>query len=342
MRNTMFVPANVASELANIGGDQQLTSPPTDGVRTNPLASLSPLGAVRVPDDASSAADAQSIRSTRSLSSLGTSALRHPELTQPGLNGSIIETISATLAHGEVTKVTAVGEIALVYNGEHGVESESLRLDNFQVLEKVAPNPGFINQIEGRPGEYTVNLPSISQQQVGFKYQIHLDDSNLASYAPVILTPIWKVEPLQTSVILNYAFNPAFASEKRAAYLSNAVVMISIENAKASACQSKPTGTFSREKGLIYWRLGDVQLEAESATGKLLARFTTDAEAAPGTVEARWEIAGEHAAGVGSGLGLSHGAAVTKDESNPFADEGAAYKEVPVQRKLMSGKYVAS
>jgi F-BAR domain only protein len=332
----------VASDLANLS-DPSITSPPTDGVRTNPMSSLSPLGGGKA-EDSQNAADAQSIRSSRSQSSMGAVATRHPEMTAPGLNASIAEIVSATLSSGQVTKVTTLGEIALIHNGHEGAaESETLRLDNFQVLEKVAPNLNFITPIEGKPGEYTVALPTLSHMDLGFKYQVHLDETNLAAYAPVLLTPMWKVEPTQTSVILNYAFNPAFASEKRAAFLQNAVVSISVENAKASACQSKPSGVFSKEKGMIYWRLGDVHLEEGTGSGKLLARFTTETEGKAGTIEARWEISGDNAAGVGSGLGLSVGTSGKDKEANPFEeDEGSTYKELPVQRKLISGKYVAT
>ena len=128
--------------------------------------------------------------------------------------------------------------------------------------------------------------------------------------------------------------------------MQNVVVMISVENAKATSCMSKPVGHFSRDKNLIYWRLGDITLDGYAeGPSKLLARFTTEAEAKPGTVEARWEISGENAVGLGSGLGVR----VVRDEGmDPFADDSVTgttnglHKEVPVTRKLVSGKYVAN
>jgi len=94
--------------------------------------------------------------------------------------------------------------------------------------------------------------------------------------------------------------------------------------------------------------LGDITLDGYAAgPQKLLARFSTDSEAKPGNVEMRWEISGEHAEGLGSGLSLSQS---SREEggSDPFADEGTvsastgAWKEVPVTRKIASGKYMAS
>jgi hypothetical protein len=295
--------------------------------------------------------DSQSIRSSHSLSSLSQSAIKHPELHQPGLNASIIETVSATFGGGEVVKSVVIGEVALAYNGSlEESKSEVIRLENFPVLEKVAPNPSFIEQAAGKSGEYTVNLSQIARTSLAFKYQVHLEESALASHAPVILSPVWKVEPTQTSVILNYSFNTAFASPQRSVTLQNVAVIINIENTKAVTCLSKPQGNFSREKNLIYWRLGDITIDAYAeAPRKLLARFTTEGEAKPGIVEARWEISGEHASGLGSGLGVSQKGKGREDGSDPFADESISmagvgsgvYKEVPVVRKLMSGKYIA-
>ena len=202
-----------------------------------------------------------------------------------------------------------------------------------------------------RSGEYHVNLAQIPRTSVAFKYQVHLEESNLAAHAPVVLIPTWKIEPTQASVIISYTFNPAFASAaKRSVSLANVVVVVGIEGTKAVSCQSRPVGNFSKDKSLIYWRLGDITLDAYAeAPQKLLARFVTEAEAKPGNVEVRWEINGEHAAGLGSGLSLSLSQASSGKEegTDPFADESAAvsangvYKEVPMSRKILSGKYVA-
>lgn len=110
---------------------------------------------------------------------------------------------------------------------------------------------------------------------------------------------------------------------------------------------SKPAGTFYKERSLIVWRLGDITLDGYAAgPQKLIARFNTDAEAKPGNVEMRWEISGDSASSLGSGLSISQS---SREEggSDPFADEGHAstaamsWKEVPVTRKIMSGKYTA-
>ena len=342
MRNTIFVPNSTTDTMPGLPG-----LPPVES--TNLPAS--PFMGIRKSSTEERTGDNQSIRSGHSLSSLGVGVPKHPEMSQAGLNASMIETVSTSFQNGEVIKAMVVGEIALVHNGDKPTSTtEAIRLENFPVLYKVAPNPLFVTQIPDRSDEYTVDFSQIPKAQIAFKYQIHLEDNALASYSPVVLKPNWKVEPKQISVILNYEFNHDFHSERMSITLQNVVLVINVENAKALSCQSKPVGTFSKERNMIYWRLGEVTLErfAES-TPRLLARFTTEGEAKPGNVEARWEVVGERAAGLGSSLGISQ-ASAPKEEgtgNDPFADEGttagnfSSHKEVATVRKLTSGTYIA-
>lgn len=269
----------------------------------------------------------------------------------PGLNASIIETVSAWFGGGQLTKAVVIGELALAHNGlEDSNKMLSIRLENFAVLEKVAPNPSFIAAIPTKSGEYTVDNSQIARSSLAFKYQVHLEESGMAAYVPLILTPSWKIEKQQASVIINFRPNPAFLGASTAV-LQNVVIMVALEGARAQSCQSKPSGHFARERSLVYWKLGEVNLEPGGMPSRLLARFSTESEGRAGGVEARWDMAGVQAAGTGSGLGLSvflPTATTAKEEGlDPFADEshgasGGGYKAIAVMRKLVSGKYVAT
>ena len=343
VRNTMFVPNPPTSEPLAATESPAIPGSPFGAARTASLPMADHHGS-----------DSQSIRSGHSASNLANTGIKHPEMHQVGLNASIVETVSAWFSSGQVTKAVVIGELALAHNlGENlgPSDSQNIRLENFPVLEKVAPNPSFIMQIPSKSGEYNVGLPRIHGTAVAFKYQVHLDEAHLTAHVPVILTPSWKIEPNQASVILSYALNPSFTSaSKRRVLLRNVMVIIAIEGTKASACQSKPAGTFSRDKSLIYWKLGDLTLDGYPETPhKLLARFATESEAKPGNIEARWEISGEDAMGLGSGLSLSQLSNRREEGSDPFADEsamsatsttGGTWQEVPVVRKLVSGKYL--
>ncbi|KAL9124833.1 MAG: hypothetical protein Q9217_005885 [Psora testacea] len=349
VRNTVFVPSGQSLESAGLGGGS-LGGSPTPAAPAFNVANTPP-----IPNEAYRGSDAQSIRSAHSMSSTANAVITHPQMHQPGLNASIVETVSATFLQGQVTKAIVIGELALQYNAVDNViapRSENIRLENFPVLEKVAPNPTFITHQPSTSGEYSVNLSTATRPTVAFKYQVHLDDSSLAAYAPMTLTPTWKIEPTQASVILTYTFNPTFVSpSQRSVSLENVVIFIHVESTKANGCQSKPTGIFSKEKSLIYWKLGDITLDGYAeAPQKLLARFSTESEAKPGNVEVRWEISGEQAAGLGSGLGVSRmgGAKEESGGNDPFADEGTLahtssnWKEMPLTRRIVSGKYIAS
>ena len=340
VRNTIFVPNPSTPESVPI---PEISLPP-----------MSPMNkAIQITDE-HRGSDTHSITSSHSIGSLTSNPIKHPHLEQPGLNASIIETVNASFSAGQIIKSVVTGEVALAYNGTKSTpmsEIDSIRLGNFAVLEKVAPNPQFITQMPSRSGEYKVSLSQLASTTVAFKYQVHLEDANQSTYAPITLTPNWKVEPKQTLVKLYYSFNPGFASEiSRSVTLQNVFVALNIENSRALSCHSRPVGHFSKEKSLIYWKLGDLVLSADDqGPQELLARFTTEAEAKPGSVEARWEIIGEAATALGSGLSVSQGSGTKEDgSSDPFADESVAapssaavYKDVPTVRKMLSGKYMA-
>lgn len=286
--------------------------------------------------------------------------MKHPDMHEPGLNASLVETVSAWFEQGNITKALVIGQVALAFNpmdlssGPFGMEN--IRLDNFPVLEKVAPNPTFVEQVADNGGVYTVDLSRITKTSVAFHYQVHLDSENLASFAPMVLSPVWKTEATQTSVLLNYGLNPRFdIGEATSLTLHNVVLVLRLEpGSKATSCQSKPAGTFSREKALIYWRLGDVTFQRDQSPQTMRVRFFTDGEARAGNSEARWELSGAQSLGLGSGLAVSQsvpGSSKTEEkEADPFADaeESAArtgspttsWKAVASVKRITSGTYL--
>ncbi|KAH0309118.1 hypothetical protein KCU71_g8508, partial [Aureobasidium melanogenum] len=288
--------------------------------------------------------DAGSIRSGRSLSSSQSQTNKHPDLHEPGLNSSIIETVSAWFEQGQLTRSVTIGEIALAYNPTNFTSPfghENIRVDGFSSLEKVAPNPAFLTAASEQSGEYSVNLGGISKTAVAFKYQV---SNPGATAAPLLLTPAWKIEPTQTSAILSYSLNPAFTlpAGQTSVTLQNVVLMLYLDpTSKATTCLSKPVGNFDKTKNLIYWQLGNITLS--STPGKLLARFQTpEGEAKPGHIEAKWEVVG---ADLGTGLGIS--VKEEAKEADPFADEslataeGGNWKRVAEVRRVVSGVYQA-
>jgi len=360
----MFIPSPTPEPIEGLP-----SSPPLTPIKFTPKSSA-------VTSEAGS--DTQSIRSSRSVTSLASSPVRHPELMETGLSASLIESVSMSFEAGAPTKTLVTGEIAVAYNPTEPVPSdqpapmELVRMENFSVLEKVAPNPAFISSVPDRAGEYTMSLVNIHKTSVAFKYQVHIDDANVAIFAPIIATPVWRLEPHQSSVIIHWKPNTGFRRLNGATgpfTMKNVIFTAGIEGAPATTCQSKPVGTFSRERGRLAWKLGDVLIDpaaGDEGAKKLVARFLTEGQARATPVDMRWEISGEDANTAGSGLTLSFfeksekpetaaaaAAAVEAEEADPFADEGGEaksvagpdeegiWKVVNTARKVMGGKYVA-
>jgi hypothetical protein len=326
--------------------------PPTQPLKPTPRSTL-------VADE-TNASDTHSIRSGRSLSSNVSNTIRHPEMSVTGLNASIVETVSAWFEAGTCTRAIQGGEIALVYNSDDAelTGTETIRFEHFDLLEKVAPNPLFIDPVAGKPGNYNVHLSHIARTAVAFKYQTLLDPARASVFAPLRLAPAWKVEANQTLVMLSYSLNPAFAAKlpesATSITLSNVIIIVNLDpgEGKILRCQAAGGGTYSRERNLVYWRLNEVTLQRDGPAQALRARFFTDGQATPGNAEARWELIGDQISALGSGIALSRlegpETAFETTEDDPFADESGAvtptvtWKEVEIVRKLRSGTYVGS
>lgn len=373
VRNTVFVPDQPS-------GQSDLPSQPADV--TIPTSPIPPAKHAMSPSmaDERAMSDTTSIRSGHALNSLS-GAVVHPELADPGLNASIIETVSAWFSEGAVTKSFVVGELALAHNSIPNIGSTRIRLDNFQVLEKVAANPHFVSELpaqdqsqaEDRRGEYDIQLSGITRPApiVAFKYQVHMDQTNASAYCPVIFRPVWNLEEYQASAIVFYTLNPAFTSTVPvdSLVLKNLVLTVNLDTtpeedesnttqprevAHATGAVMHPnTGaSFRRKTSAVTWKLPELEIKPGS-DDKFLVRFsTTTPGPRKGKFEGRFELP---TAQTGARLGIS---AVTDTpetpqegaSSDPFADGQTAdeqhpsaveWKEVPTVRKLVAGKYVS-
>ncbi|KAF7506121.1 hypothetical protein GJ744_012185 [Endocarpon pusillum] len=384
VRNTIFVPnpePRLSENEISPGSEAGLASATavnaaetvTVGTAASSYAdstTASPIKAPALLPEERNMSDTTSVHSAQSLGTL----VHHPEMHEPGLNSSIVETVSTWFSDGTVNKSFVVGEVALAYNSSESTsDTELIRLDNFQVLEKIAPNPGFVSAAasekgkekavsEEGAGQYSVMLSAIKRPTpvVAFKYQLHLDPSNPSVYSPVLITPAWQIQDTQVSVIVMYTLNPAFVlsanktqSSTISITLKNVTLSITLDPSadagKATSAMMAPQigAAFKRKQGLVVWKLPELVVSSEQQ--KLLARFvTTGSKARPGHIEARWELPGT----TGSRLGVSLLAGAEKSReftADPFADDGTApaspaqvWKEVHTARSLVSGRYSAS
>lgn len=130
VRNTIYVPPPSLPEPELTNENPFPTSP------SLPSQSSKPTTVAALTSEASIAAtsDTQSIRSANSLVSLA--HLKHPEMHQPGLNASVIETVSATFEDGTVKSAKVHGEIAFAYHatGDAPQGKSSFRSADFKML----------------------------------------------------------------------------------------------------------------------------------------------------------------------------------------------------------------
>ena len=352
VRNTVFVPNPEPNETSNgIPGGLSPSSLPSAGASLVAVGPTSPSVASPIkrpgviPEDRAS--DANSIHSSHTLSSIG-GHFAHPDLHEPGLNASVVETVSTWFTDGAVSKSFAVGEIALAYNpiGSGETQSnETIRLDNFQVLEKVAANPSFVTSnasdkgkgpagsSEEEAGEYSLNLAAITKSTptIGFKYQLHLEPEHPSIYSPILLTPAWQIQDTQTSVIIAYSLNPVFdfssSTPLSSLTLRNFALTVSLdlsggESVKAtSALMAPQTGaTFKRKQSAVVWKLPELNVTSEPQ--RLLARFiTTGGPARQGHIEAKWELQGRTGSGLGISVLIGQSQDASTTDTDPFADE---------------------
>lgn len=357
VRNTIYVPAPVSEGSA---AEHPTPFPPS-------LHGLSskPAGVATLASEASVAgtSDTQSIRSGNSLSSIV--HVKHPEMHEPGLNSSVMETVSATFEDGEVKTVKVNGEIAFSYNPTDASNLSShlpIRINNFSALEVIGPNRIFVtNDTPDRLDQFNLDVSHLHKTSIGFSYRLHLDPTTpAAEHVPILLNPAWKPQGDKLGFVLQYKLNPAFplAHAGAAVSLHNLVLFATYEG-KASGAQTKPAGTHLKDKHLVYWRLGDVTLAPGPDWHKLVARITGDhgVEPKPGFVEARWEVAlppdadGDGAAKVSvSRFEEPKGKDVELSEDDPFADDDTPaaapadegrWVDVPAVRRLVSGKFEA-
>lgn len=139
VRTTVYMPIQNSFDSAGL----ENAVPPSPGIATGRAAALAALSSGE--HGAQSVSDTTSIRSGHSL--VNNVAAKHAEMHQPGLNASVVETVSATLENGLVKTTKINGEIALIHNQKEEDSSSPVPLSMFIwcsstfTLTKQAPKP---------------------------------------------------------------------------------------------------------------------------------------------------------------------------------------------------------
>ncbi|KAF4948619.1 hypothetical protein FGADI_9523 [Fusarium gaditjirri] len=348
VRHTMYVPP---PNLPESGTDSSLSARPTSPSFAQSLSKGSAVAALASEASIAGTSDTQSVRSGNSLG--GLNHPQHAHMTAPGLNTSIIESVSATFEDGLVKSTTITGEVAFVNNPSDSGDAksyETIRINNFSALERIGPNRIFVqNSSPDHNDQFNLDVSHLTKNATAFSYRVFSEDSEtptLGEHAPLSIKPAWKPQGDKLGLLLQYQLNPL--SKLTAPVTLHNVVIVATYEGKSSGAQTKPVGTHLKDKHLVYWRIGDLTLTTEPH--KIVCRIigAEGAEPKPGHIEARWEFTATGDQVIGSGISISRldeGKGKGKDvsEDDPFADDTAStehkWVDVPIARKLVSGKY---
>lgn len=369
-----------AGDMAPItDGDTSLHESPVQARRLIPIESS-------IPEDAPPSgllSDGQSIRSAQSTGI----AFNHTDLNEAGLQASIIETVSTSFSastpesESRITQSLVVGEIALAYNSLPAAISsqthETVRLQNFHMLDKCAQNPAFVTASNTlpEPGTYNVALHMISKPQptIAFKYQLHLPVQQSGLYSPILIEQAWQILEGQAQVIILYSLNPAFrqtvatdapSSGVEELVLRNVQFTVSLDSQsnhtsapaspRALNAQMMPAtnAVFKKRTGHVVFKFP--QLRITNTHERLLVRFIVESHgiAKRGGVDLKFELPDLLA----SSLNVERlNSATHNTEADPFADdeevarrgaEGLSavqeWQFVPSRKMLVSGKYTSA
>lgn len=357
VRNTIYAP-NIMESQSDGTMPTIPASPPSAFSRPAAVAALASEPSL------AGTSDTQSVRSGNSLG--GVAYAKHPEMTGPGLNASIIETVSAVFEAGVIKSTTIVGEIAFINNSPQTSDSsksmfppfdastiirrtdmditahETIRINNFNSLERIGPNRIFVqNGSLDQSDQFALDIAHLNRTSTAFSYRVYAAESetpSLGRHAPLMLNTAWKSQGEKLGLLMQYQLNPL--SPLTGPVTLHNVVFVATYEGKASGAQTKPSGTHLKDKHLVYWRLGDVTLT--DTPQKIVCRIVgaEGAEPIPGHIEARWEYTatGGDTSSVGSGISISKLEMVTNKgkevatEHDPFADDnpaGAAGQSTP-------------
>ncbi|KAI0021298.1 Muniscin C-terminal mu homology domain-containing protein [Xylariomycetidae sp. FL0641] len=351
VRNTIYVPNPVSEDAVS-----EMPFAPVTRLASPPRPST--MGGLASESSMAGTSDTQSIRSGNSLNSIVHA--KHPDMHEPGLNSSIMETVSASFEGGNVKSLKVNGEIAFSYNAMDASDAPAhlpVRINNFPTLEVIGPNRIFVtNNNPDQPDHFTLDTSHLQKTTIGFSYRLHVNaEAPPADHVPILLNPAWKPQGDKIGLLLQYKLNPAFKlrNEGGGIQLHN-LVLFARYDGKASRAQTKPTGTHLKDKHLVYWRLGDVTLTPDGDWQKIVCRIFGDAgvEPKPSIVEARWEYSPPANLETDDMISVSRleegkGKDVDTSDDDPFADEAptpsdSRWVDVPAVRKLISGKYDAN
>lgn len=238
-------------------------------------------------------------------------------LNKDALKISVVEKVNVYFTNGVVSRLMVVGDIEGQVDSSvapASTEGVTVRLDHLVKLDRLAPNPAFLQAT--REGQYSLNVDALAREGgkvVLAKYQVHVDPAEEAQYVPVQLQAQWRVLDGHADLLLRYA-----AEGKLTSHLGEVQLETTVANAEG--IQALPEGSFDPETGTAKWTVDPSTL---ADGGVIRARFMVG-EATPQPVKATWS------------------ASATLSDVALALVQGAAGTLLPATRSAQAGTYIAA
>lgn len=256
--------------------------------------------------------------------------LVHPALpTEPGLNASVVEVVSAVVTDGTVSRAQLVGEIAFNYQGA-AASPVNVRFGNLGIFDTITPNGAFVTAVD--KSTYTLNTAALGSGAAGFSFV----SQSAAAFVPVDFSPIWRIENNQSSLMLAYKVANSFLRESPVV-LHDLVISVPVEGGVATSAVSKPHAVFNKAKQRIVWKFNDPVVVKAGFEERLLCRFATEGparESAKG-IEIKFRMT---AGGKSLPVDVSGDESAAHQVVLDYA-EGGEYKPVNAVVSIVSGQF---
>ncbi|CAG8621881.1 8541_t:CDS:2, partial [Cetraspora pellucida] len=262
-----------------------------------------------------------------------------------GLNASILETVNIISKGGDVIKLLVTGEISVTYNDSIIRDNSTpirLRINNFDTLEKAVPNTSYLSSASEVPGVYDLDIGLLSlagsTPVIIMKYQLRIDSQHKSAFVPLHVTPKWKCESNQTSLVISYEVNPEFRLSGTLTELSFIVPV----DGEVKTVQSKPSGVWSVEKQRMYWQVNNADLATPYELKRILARFETSQTSQPAPAAVKFLCEGQLLSNISLEIvqDIPNGNGILKQNDNSECKNTSKFQSVLYQ--IASGKFLAS
>ena len=345
------------------GSMQQMESP----TAITPTSGLPPLPPIPAPNRASSMLS--SISSNQRTVGHAFDGGAQATGSQQGFRSAITETCNVVSRAGTIVRAMVTGQVEATFRDVGPAELARngkvirLRIERFEQLEKVAPNPQFVKPLaDGQPGEYALDAEALvgaaaanpDRPVVLFKYQLHIQEGKADRLVPLTVTPQWKCDPTDTKLLIAYGASAESHvlsgpggderspfDEPSSAQIEEISFTVPISSANVSNPQSKPfPGEYDAATKRIVYRAE--ALTAETPTGKVAARLAVDEPTVPQPIAVRWIVRGALCSNLDlSVLPAEGGQEGAFDEFGAEVAAGAgAWRLEGVARNCQSGKFL--